>query len=284
MKVVVLRTYTNDMERIWRSLDNEGHEVASCIKYDEMDHGAVMDVLYDSKPELIVYIGALAEFHAKPVPSIGHIHEYGSIAPVVHICPDAGEPVWWPVLEAYKEAKCFSLQVGIDGYKDAHGDVVPLLAPVDKRLFSPKPWNDRSVDLGLVGAFKGTFSTAILRYSSAHHKARWMGNGTYEEIATFLCDCKMVANVALNSKEDGAHITPLVSDIAAAGACLLESKNDETKKWFNSDTFYEYEDFKGVAALLKLELPSERPEKKASMLNRRFNDYKPFWKSVIGLL
>lgn len=277
------------MERIWRSLEDEGHNVLSCLEYDSRPHEEIMGLLQHNAHdiEMIVYIGALAEFHAKPVPSIDQIAEYGSIAPVVHICPDAGEAVWWPVLEAYKEAECFSLQVGIDGYKDTHAGVVPMLAPVDWRLFNPKPWNARSVDLGLVGSFKGTFATAILRYASAHHKARWVGNGTYEEIATFLCDCKMVVNVSLNSKEDGGHLTPLVSDIAASAACLVESKNDETKKWFTPETFYEYEDFKGVATALKLELPTERPQEKAEAFRAQFLNHAlhpAFWEEVIERL
>lgn len=290
MRVAVLRTYTEDMARIWRSLDAEGY-VVSTFKYDELPHechSEIVDMLKAAAPDCIVYIGAIEQYHKKPVPMIDVLKSFREIAPMVHICPDSAETVWRPLLEEYERQGCFDAQIGIDGYKAAPAGVVPCLAPVDFRLFKPKPWKERTTDFGFVGPYNGTFATAVLRYGSSHANAKWLREGSYDEVAAFLCDCKFVVNSAWDSTEQFGHVTPLVSDTAAAGACLIESMNDETSKWFDpKEDYYEYQDFKGVANIMKLELKEARAEAKAYSMHSKWNMIAPdFWDDIffdIGL-
>lgn len=287
MKITVLRTYTDDMTRIWGSLEADGHDV-STIKYDEYDQIRFDDMIQRVRadnPVLIVFIGALEEFHRRPVPNVDVLKRIHEIAPMVHLCPDSVEDVWQPVLENYAAAGCFDLQVGLDGWKQS-SLVLPMLCPVDFRLFkNPIPWTQRTIDFGFVGSYIGTFATTILRYGSAHHNARWLKEGTYEEIAAFLGNCKFVVNSAWDSTETKGHVKPLVSDVAAAGACLIESMNDTTAEWFDRKTdYYEYQDFKAVANIMKMEIGSERPAAKAYAMHKKWNSsYGPdFWGDIFA--
>lgn len=290
MKIAVLRTYTEDMARIWRSLEADGHSVLT-FKYDELPHechSEIVTMLRSGQPDLIVFIGAIEKYHEKPVPTVDMLKRFHEIAPMVHICPDSVEGVWEPILEEYAKEGVFDAQIGIDGYKGAPAGVVPMLAPVSWPLFKPKPWAERTTDFGFVGPYTGTFATAILRYGSAHSNANWYKNPTEEQRAEFLCDCKFVVNSAWDSTETKGHVTPLVSDVAAAGACLVESMNDATAEWFDRKTdYYEYQDFKQIANIMKLELGQPRAEAKAYAMSKKWGMMAPdFWDDIffkIGL-
>src|SRR4029077_8191617 len=105
-----------------------------------------------NRPDWVLYIGAM-HHHDRPFPPVDVLTEIGRRHPLVHLCCDGAEPVWWPLLTQYYANKTFALQLTIDGtHAGPIGDQgLIALCPIDPSSFPVKSWASRAVELGFGG-------------------------------------------------------------------------------------------------------------------------------------
>ena len=119
MKAVFLTTHTNDVDSLVRAWDYQSREKAKHIRfrYDQpVNDPMLIELCLKAEPDLIFYIGGCAK---KGIPKINTFKLLKTKAPIIHLCCDAGDQPWWPLLEQYRGRECFTLQVTLDGRVDA---------------------------------------------------------------------------------------------------------------------------------------------------------------------
>lgn len=296
MHVLVLATHTSDCEKIWLSLEAARHQV-SVVVYDDRPHnrqGEFVDMAMRLEPKLkaIVYIGAIEQYHGRPCLTPDILKRLREVAPTVHICSDGCERVWWDLLMRYEREECFAAQVSIDGVLETpisqmrRGTV--LLTPTDPRVFNKKPWEERGRICGMTGtAGHGERKDLIntLRYRvGMPWKER---EGSYADMAKFLCDCRAIINCPANGSGNRDHVKGRVIEAGWAAACLLERENKCTEAWFQPDEYVSYTDVEDC--IQKIEWTREHPKEaeaigerlRAAVATRHHPDR--FWGKVFDL-
>lgn len=240
MRVLALITYT-DCENKYRSLQSIGHEVFT-QQYDNRPHSQhheLVDTAKSWKPDFILFIGAIEQYHGRPVPQPDILRALNNVAPMVHMCDDAGDPPWWPMLEIYDREKCFSVQVNIDGALDtpiAHfANGMTLLTPIDWRPFQPKPWNERKVRMSMVGGLghseRKAMTEALMKKEILSFYEGPIGR-SYDEMAAIMCDSKITYNYGITGSTKSMHVKGRVVEAGFAGSVLLEKRGSPVDKWF----------------------------------------------------
>lgn len=238
-KVLWLTTASMNIEPVMNSL-------ASVEDFDlEIDHfmfeglngkggldEAILFEVQKSKPDVIFYIGAVA---GPDVPLPATFNAVQKQAPLVHMVFDGGCPDWWSLLKHYREKKCFSLTVNIDGSHDwpkSDGDIT-ILCPID-----PRPYNrevEKDIRLGFYGSSNCDERREVLEALSGLGLVTRERNetfGSYEPYADFMLRTKIVVNMAGTGSGKATHVKARVIESAYAGACLLEPKHSPTSRWF----------------------------------------------------
>src|ERR1700693_772920 len=108
MRITVLRTHTSNCPAIYEPLSALGHEV-SVIIYDLMTLEALRDHLVwmvdETRPDWVLMIGFHRGSHvtplSAPIPSTEVLAKIGSRHPLVHLCCDGAEVVWWPEIQGF---------------------------------------------------------------------------------------------------------------------------------------------------------------------------------------
>jgi hypothetical protein len=291
MKGLFLRTWTPDCEKHWISLSCLGHQIET-LQYDNLPHEQHDELVTRAKeiaPDLIVHIGALEQYHLKPVPVSSVLKKFRDIAPTMHLCSDASDYPWWPTLEEYDKTECFDIQVSIDGNYETplanFKNGVVKLTPTDPSEFSPLPWEERSVIVGLTGGLGHHERAALIAYLTASPDVQWNRNTSYSDMCKFMCRSKISVNHSMNGTGDKFHVKGRVIETAWAGACLLERRNKHTEKWFKPGVDYlDYEDFK--EAYKKIEWAKVNDSAIAEMADRFCKrvqaEHHPaaFWKDI----
>jgi len=245
VKILVFKTYTVDCDNKWRSLRCAGHEVV-VTEYDDRPHDRQNEFVEYAKytsPSAIVYIGAVEAHHGKPCLMVDTLRRLKDVAPSVHLCGDAGDEGWWETLELYNKNECFSVQVSMDGSfetpiaKFKNGMI--LLTPIDVSVFNPRPWGGRIVGGTISGG--GSFGRSDT-YNRLSQVAgfEWHVTSpaiTYEDVGAFMSRCRVIANHSATGN-GRHHVKGRVVETGFAGACLLESKNSVTSRWFRPGVEY----------------------------------------------
>lgn len=300
MRALFLVTGTNEVLKYTETLRALGWEIA-LLQYD--DPGLSDETLYaqvrDEKPDLLVYIGA----RWGKMPGIATLSTMSSrIAPMVHICSDAGDTPWHDLLREYHSAGSFTLQVAIDGSHKwpLAGVAMTALTPVDPALFGePMSHAKRTIICGYAGnpgSGNGSRRTGMLSallqrqvIDQLHIRSNLPHtNGMYNR---FLGMCRMSVNIAWTGTEQQTHVKGRVLESALAGACLLETKGAPTSYWFRPGLDYlEYESPDHAAEIIRgLRDHPEATEAMAFSLRRRvMEEHSPklFWERIflrIGL-
>lgn len=249
MRILIVRTHSQDNERVGRTLEYLGHYCRS-ITWDDKAarYETVVEFAQGYQPDFIVYIGAVEALLSNLLPRPDFFHKLKHIAPISHICFDASDTPWWPLLELYHRESCFSVQVSIDGSKKTplaeHSDGLIKLAPVDPRLFSPLPWQDRTVRLGMGGGWGHPGSSRAIIMETLTQQSGliwfngWQTNKTIQEYCDFLCNCKIAFCCPMNASGNIDHVKARVVEAGFAGCCLLERSGSPTEDWFRPDIDY----------------------------------------------
>lgn len=240
MKALALITYTvQECYGRWASLASLGHEVI-VHQYDQYpagQHGPLVDKVREVSPDFVLYIGAPAPYHARPVPAPDILAAINKISPTVHICGDGGDPPWWPILEEYDRERCFTVQVNIDGSPSpvsSFRNGLLRLAPMDPRPFKPLPWNERKhlamLMGGMGGGERGEITTALVQ----KQLLQWYpGPGRpYDDLAAIMCSYKIGFNHPMTGSGTKMHVKGRLVEVGYAGCVLLERYGSPAQNWF----------------------------------------------------
>lgn len=249
MKVLALITYT-DCENKYRSLQALGHEVLT-EQYDDRPHerhGELVDLAKRVNPDFILYIGAPGEeHHHRPVPKADVLRAINKVAPMVHMCDDAADHPWWPLIQEYFDNDCFTVQVAIDGGGESpiarHPRGMCLLTPIDFRPFHPLPWEDRVAHRTAVlcGGFghgeRGHVMGQLMQRGVLEFHVG-PSSHSYDEMAAVLCRHKIVFCHPMTGTGTRGHVKGRVIEAGFAGCVLLERAGSPTENWFIPGVHY----------------------------------------------
>ena len=251
MKVMALITWT-DCENKYRSLQAIGHEVVT-VQYDDRPHerhGELVDAAREIAPDMILFIGAVEEFHRRPVPRPDILRALNAVAPMVHMCNDSADDPWWPLLEEYDREKCFTIQLCIDG---AHNSPISkfengivALTPVDFRPFRLVPWLERSINCGLVGGLgHGPRQHILSQLVNRGVATLTVGpaDRCYDAMAAVMCQTKITFCHPMTGSGRHQHVKGRVIESGFSMSAVLELKGSPTSEWFMPGRdYYEYDD------------------------------------------
>jgi hypothetical protein len=287
MRAVVFTTGTTDTEKLIQSFTCLGHDTR-VVRYDVpgVDVAAIAGERYD----VGIWIGAVPEFHQGPVPSTMEICRANRATPLIHICSDAGDAPWWPLLEEYHAAGAFRLQVAIDGSHDS-----PLgrfgrveLTPVDDAWFPAIPWHGRLYRCGFVG---GTGGRVDLLNRLSEHPAlfRHLNRGgaplRYQHLCAFYAMCRTVVNDDHTGSAQYRHVKGRFVEAALAGAAVIEPENSPAQDWFRPGIDYltwgDAEDVLRHVRVATGERIMTMARRLQAQMRERFSA-RPFWARVLA--
>lgn len=247
MKGLIFTTGTPDCEKLIRSFQAVVPDTV-IVQYD-IEGVAMINHATQIRPDIVVYIGAIGEFHlGHPVPTTDILCQINRIAPMVHLCSDAADFPWWPLLEEYHASQAFKLQVAIDGSCDnpiarftERGKVA--LTPVDPNLFENPPWSSRPYICGFAGG--GGARCDWIHPLKDKGILQWFneaGYVPYDKFCTYYPSCQIVMNDARTGTGYHRHMKGRFVEASYAGAVLMEPRDSPARNWFvPGEDFLEWE-------------------------------------------
>ena len=286
MKALFVTSATTDVDslvRAWACWNEKPERVA----YPHMEAPIYPEILRRAReisPDVIFYIGGA---QGDGNPDVKTLLALRDLAPSINLCCDAGDEPWHPLLNDYRQAGCFDLQVSLDGIKDAPVDLVTI-TPVD-----PRPWNRdsiRSVRCGFSGgastaitprtrrtrdAFKVRFQPPVSRERVIHWLeandlvtvGRRVKGRTYSDHVDFVMACQLILNTSASGSGQAHQIKGRVLETGWAGCALLESQASPIGEWLPEGSYFKYRDV-GHAEHLIMSLTDERIARSADLLSR----------------
>lgn len=248
MKAVMLSTSSNETTKYAHSLESVIGSPVEIIRYDtgHAHESTLYEQVVAAKPEFVLYIGS-AWGVMPSTTMLAKINHH--IAPMVHLCSDAADPPWWPLLREYSEKGCFTLQVSIDGNPTWPGASrgLTLLTPVDPTNFSSDDQADhfhRGIACGYAGNPGGPGGrrrevlTACWMKNAITVRMRDDGTDSYSQYCDFLMGCRMSLNIPYTGTETSMHVKGRVIESGLAGCCVLEVAGSPTSLWFTPNEDY----------------------------------------------
>jgi hypothetical protein len=246
-------------------------------------------------PDIIVYIGACGGNTPSP-----YLFERlrAHVAPTVHLCSDAGDDPWWPLLIEYERANSFSLQVALDGARNwplADSQLTALTVINTSRFPSTiKPHSEREVVFGFAGNVthrnpkmahpSGSRFSMVEKLAEAglQYRRREVGNNTYQGFVDFMVNCRMVINFPRTGTGRFMHVKGRVIETGLAGGLLLERRGSPTGTWFQRGVdFLEYETLGDACEIVKFfrDCPEATQAMGARLRAKVLSEHRPekFW-------
>ena len=292
MKVLVFVTHTPNCEPFWRSLEALGHEV-QVVQYDDRPHarhGEFVERATAFAPEFIVYVGAYAPSHGRPVLQPNIFRRLREVAPLILLCGDAADSPWWPVLEEYHQKQCFTAMVAIDGSVDTpiarYPEGITLLTPTDPRSFHSRPWEQRTIKLGMIGGtgHRDKLIRSLQDRGLLDYRPGPVGR-SYHDYAQMMCVTKITLNCAETGTGKHLHVKGRVIEAGFAGSAVLEVKGSPLSNWFKPGVdYFEYTGLQDIVELLET-VPDEVFRDQASRLHAGMvtqHGPKVFWDKVLS--
>lgn len=292
MRTLCLITYTDCFNKV-ASLESIGHEVFT-QQYDNRPHSQhheLVDTAKSWKPDFILFIGAIEQYHGRPVPQPDILRALNAVAPMIHMCDDAGDPPWWPMLEVYDREKCFSVQVSIDGAPgtpiDHFENGMLALTPIDWRSFKPVLWEHKTIKLGMVGGLGHSSrkaTTEALQQKGLIDFRQGPTGRSYDEMGEIMCNTKITYNYGITGSTQSMHVKGRVVEAGFAGSALLEKCGSPTKNWFEVGVdFLEFDNAEEAAQIIEITDDDHWRQMAARLHCKVLTQHHPvlFWKSVL---
>ena len=287
MKAFFLTTHTHDVVSLIRAWDCWNETPCKHFTFDYTKapiDNEIIQAVKDHDPDIIFYIGACGPIGTPDKKTFQKIKAH---CPSVHLCCDSADKPWWQYIEEYRAAKCFDLQVGIDGQTRCPMDYVTL-TPVDPRpyqLFNP----ERDIRIGFSGGIGWGWRHDLLHplQSADIVTVRRRGEATDYNIHTkFMLRCKMVLNVSFSGTEQAHQVKGRVLECANAGAALIDWYESPTIDWFPEDSFFTFKDVFHVEHLYKTLKDKDILNKAVKFKQHYLKHYQPkmIYQNIIGQL
>lgn len=268
---------------------NTGQLEISVLRYDRIgtpvDRG-MLDRVARDRPDIALYVSqADGPFVAGP----STFKSIRGIAPIVHLCLDAGDVGFAPLLTKYRDEGCFTWTVATDGLAAAPVDAISF-HPVDPRPYALVSdqvarrqglvLESRPVPLGTAGGFpyglRREVADTMTRECGLYIKPREETWGSYQRYANFLMSCQIVVDCALSAggpNGQGPYARTLKTraiEVGLAGSCLIELRGCALNKWATEDVDYATYDTaeEAVAVARDLTANPERAQRLADNLAR----------------
>lgn len=256
MRITVLRTHTANCLALYDSLRTLGHEV-SVIVYDLISPDAFEHlpwIVNENRPDWVLLIGAHHDYHPRPIMPVEILAKIGAKYPLVHLCCDGAEPVWWPQLQSYYDQGHFTLQVNIDGVRT--GPIgergLTMLSPIDPTPYPdpPRPWAQRTVALGFGGSVgapshdRGRLIADFTRSGLLTVRTRSDDGSIRDDDSSaaayreFMSTCRCAWNYPATGGTTRMHVKGRPIEAALAGCLVLEHKDSPLADWFKPGEDY----------------------------------------------
>ncbi len=246
MRILFLSTSSGETDKYASSLACLKPDSVRIVRYDVPEYAEAL-MVYNAKqyaPSFIVYIGS----RWGPQPTILTLAKLNSeVAPMVHICSDAGDPPWHDRLAEYHYAGAFALQVAIDGNPNWPGAQYGMtaLTPINPELFNGmRPHAERPILCGFAGnpGGNGTVRRYLLSEMMLHKsldvRLRLEGPETYKACCEYMQECRLTLNTPWTGSGQALHVKGRVLEAGLAGSCLLEFYEAPTNLWFKPNVDY----------------------------------------------
>ena len=288
MKALFVTSATTDVDSLVRAWDCWQDVKSVRVTFPHMGLPVNDEIVAKARkvaPDIIFYIGG-ADGNGNP--DVKTLLRLRKLAPSINLCCDAGDKPWHPLLQRYRAADCFDLQVSLDGVLTAPVDLVTI-TPVD-----PRPWKHskilRSIRCGFSGnilqailprgrrtrdTFKIRFQPAITRERMIHNleangllvlKRRVKGR-SYSDHAGFVMSCQMIFNTSASGTGYAHQIKGRVLEAGWAGCALLEPEVSPISKWMPKGSYFSYRDIGQVEELIS-DLTDNEINESANLLSR----------------
>lgn len=261
MKIVALRTYSLSCDPIIDPLRAMGHEVIELTFHNphapKFPHETIPGIVGEADFAFSLGQNDDGGGHVPPVEVYAEASER---RPLVHICCDGSEKVWWPQLETYRVGAPKMFHVNIDGVKDGFFNSTgwTTLCPLDPDPFLPHmvEWTKRPISVGFCGGFdtrgKGYHPRSdrlidLFEKKLVHAVCRPFG--PYDDFRGFMGTVKVGWNHAHSGDADHMQVKARVMETAFAGAVLMEPRESPTAQYFDFGLDYlSYETDEDIAA------------------------------------
>lgn len=286
----MLSTSSNETTKYAHSFEIGVGGKVDIIRYDteEASETKLYADVKAAKPDFIIYIGS-AWGRQPALATLTNIN--AKIAPMVHLCSDAADPPWWPLLREYAEKGCFALQVAIDGNDNWPGAAqgLTLLTPVDPENFkvtlphAVRPYGcGYGGNEGSPGGLRRNILWEVLKHNLMQVRLR--DDSEYSGYCDFLVQSRMSLNIPHTGTEQKMHVKGRVIESGLAGCCLLEVVDSPTKKWFAPDAEYlEYASIDQLRGYIRELAPEETQRRGERLRAKIIAEHTPaiFWAKVL---
>jgi hypothetical protein len=265
VKAFFITPPTNETDKHYESfLSLPGNEVQRHVYFntkraDSYENGRPRDdrmfsAALSYMPDVIIYIGACGD----NLPEPGILRKLRDrIAPTVHLCSDAADDPWWPLLMEYDRIGAFSVQVALDGnpaWPLAETQITALTTLDPKWFARDFPRHaERPIGFGFAGNI-GVVRAALLERAATfglQYRERDGARNSYAEYVDYLGRCRIVLNFARTGSLRHMQVKGRVIEAALAGAMLLEERGAPTSHWFTPGVDYlEYGSMEEAASIL----------------------------------
>lgn len=251
MKALFITTKTNECVNHVRAWNSIADIPSDHITYDHMairNDAKLLEKARLSEPDVIFYIGAAK---ALGNPRAETLLEMRQMAPLIHLCSDATDKPWHPVLAGYRTRGCFDLQVAIDGARNAPVDM-STLTPVDPGPFvSYGPRDIKCGFSGTVGRWneRSEVLSALKWFNWVTIRAREATDG-YEDHARFLTWCRMLLNFSWTGSGHAHHMKGRVVEAGMAGCALLEHVDSPISDWLPKGCWIPWSTVKNISEII----------------------------------
>jgi len=288
MKALFVTSATSDVDSLVRAWDCWQDVKPVRVMFPHMGPPINDEIVAKARkvaPDIIFYIGGA---QGDGNPDVKTLCRLRKLAPSINLCCDAGDEPWHPLLRRYRDAKCFDLQVSLDGIRAAPVDLVTI-TPVD-----PRPWKRsralRSIRCGFSGgaslaitprtrrtrdAFKVRFQPPITRERVIHYLeangfivvGRRVKGRSYSDHADFVKSCQMILNTSASGTGLAHQIKGRVLETGWAGCALLESEASPISEWMPEGGYLSYRDVNHAKELIN-DLADKQIAESAAVLSQ----------------
>lgn len=256
-RALFVTTKSNDVDNVISAWDfwNPPSDRVSFDHMNGVDDAAIIGAAKHIGPAVIFYIGSVGPCS----PTHDALRRLRDIAPSIHICFDAADEPWHPLLAEYSAAGCFDLQVSIDGVRGTPVDLVTV-APVNPAFFDG-PGPDRTIRCGFSGNIglqgdvptdqRGTILGPLIASGLVERRQRDVTESdSYTDHVEFMRKCRIIINTSFAGSGTVHHVKQRVFESAFAGCALLENDASPVGDWLPAGCFFPYRDSEQAAELI----------------------------------